>query len=150
VVEPPDWNHGEHPGLAAKRETAQDIICPIPVLGRLSVDQDWKTRTGVASNVACPPHILERLSQDFDLEVRWSVAANPSSPPAALEYLSSDLVGNIREDVAHNPACPPSVLERLLRQDTNHLVIQAAADNPGLPRAALTQWVKTHRDQQPT
>ena len=47
---------------------------------KLSKDEDYQVRRGVALNPNCPIDILERLSKDNDLIVRERVSQNPNCP----------------------------------------------------------------------
>jgi hypothetical protein len=50
----------------------------IPILAKLSQDDDYRVRWRVAENPNTPADILAKLSQDDDYHVRWGVAENPN------------------------------------------------------------------------
>jgi hypothetical protein len=85
--------------------------------------------------------VLRKLSQDEYWYVRYGVASNPMCHPAVLAQLSDDSHPQIRQQVANNPACPVNTLIDLLKDP---VAAYLAAANPHLPRSALAMWQLAH------
>lgn len=114
--------------------------CPVALLPQLAADRGGSVRLAVALRPDCPAGLLDRLGQDRSTKVRWAALSNKNfCSPEALAAASASSNRSIRLAAADNQGCPPAVLERLLR-DRVDVVVQAAAANPSLPRAALAMW----------
>jgi hypothetical protein len=70
------------------------------------------SNTDLARNHNTPPEILDRLSYDESWIVREGVALNPNTPPETLEQLANDGGSWIRYCVAYyNPNTPQYILD---------------------------------------
>ena len=86
----------EHIELARKSQDRE-------VLDRLSRDEDWLVRKGVALNPGTPGDILDRLSQDEHYGVRYRVAENPNTSITTLIEISRDENSWVSSKVDENP-----------------------------------------------
>ena len=78
----------------------------LPVLTKLSTDEDTGVRWGVAENTNTPAEVLTKLSTDEYSGVRWRVAENTNTPAEVLTKLSTDEESGVRLRVAENTNTP--------------------------------------------
>jgi len=72
---------------------------------------------------------IRKIIENSDFFIKKRIAAIEETPPEILDKLSNDEDWRVRENVALNPNAPDAALKRLLQNDENQRVKQAAKDS---------------------
>lgn len=154
------------PNPAARMLVAQSRDLSPAVRDALSADPDAKVARSVASHPGLSEGRLRTMLDRHGVQVVAAVAANPDATPALLDDLARHdppvrkafremarhrnapvpalvaCLGDTRARpmAARHPALPPSIVEELLA-DTDWQVVEAAAANPSLPLAVMSDLI---------
>jgi len=110
-----------------------------------AIHGDEQLRLGVASNVYSAPELLLTLRSDPDLRVQAALAGNPSSPAPLLNDLAEASDKDIRVIVAGNPSASPGTLEKLAGDESAWMRTRAVC-NPSAPESLLRRVMKEDRE----
>jgi hypothetical protein len=156
----------QSPSPAARMLLAQRRDLPAEIRDALAADPDAKVVKSIALHPGLPEAQLRAMVDRHGVQVVAKVAANPDATPALLEDLARhepSVQKAFREVARHrsatapallacladkqarpiaagHPALPPSVIVELLT-DTDWQVVEAAASNPSLPLAVMSDLV---------
>jgi hypothetical protein len=156
----------QSPSPAARMLLAQRRDLPAEIRDVLADDPDAKVVKSIAPHPGLPEAQLRAMVDRHGVQVVAKVAANPDATPALLEDLARhepSVQKAFREVARHrsatapallacladkqarpiaagHPALPPSVIVELLT-DTDWQVVEAAASNPSLPLAVMSDLV---------
>lgn len=112
-------------------------IPEINTLVKLSYDEDYRVRIGVAENPKIKEHKNINPNTDtMDIETKYSTAKDPNTPVEVLKKLAKDWNNEVREQVASNKNTPAETLSELIK-DKVFNIKETQKENPHMPIEAI-------------
>ncbi|MFJ7305265.1 hypothetical protein [Streptomyces sp. NPDC099088] len=157
----------ESPNPAARMLVAQRRDLPFAIRDGLAADSDAKVARSIAPHPGLTEGQLRTMLDRYGVRVVAKVAANPDATPALLEDLAQHersvqkafreiarhrnasapallaclADAQARRIAASHAALPPPIVEGLLTDADWQVVVEAAAANPSLPLAAMSDLI---------
>jgi hypothetical protein len=105
---------------------ASNVYSAPELLLALGSDPDLRVQSALARNASSPARLLNDLATAPNNDIRTLVAENPSASPGTLEKLAGDQSPWIRAEAVCNPSAPESLRRRVITEESEDKVRQAA------------------------